>query len=106
MGERCPTCGADVRVVQSHEGTAHFEPLTDALRAENERLRRELADDRSYRAAWKRAEAEVERLGEALRDHVAHTHDGFGDPPCSCGPCKRARAALRTGELEFSAERT
>lgn len=30
MSERCPTCGAAVRVVGGEEGTMHYEPLEAA----------------------------------------------------------------------------
>ena len=30
MSERCPTCGAAVRVVGGEEGTMHYEPLETA----------------------------------------------------------------------------
>lgn len=30
MGEYCPTCGHEIRVVQGGEGTAHYEPVERA----------------------------------------------------------------------------
>ena len=29
MGEYCPTCGHEIRVVQGGEGTAHYEPVEE-----------------------------------------------------------------------------
>jgi hypothetical protein len=36
MTEKCPTCGAVVRVVTSNDGTSHYEPAT--VKTEIEKL--------------------------------------------------------------------
>lgn len=83
--ERCPTCGAAVRVVGGDEGTSHYEPITaiDALAKEVAPMTEQL------RGA---VEAFV-RYGQHLPDCTIHEHP----PLCTCG-YNTALAALPGGQ--------
>lgn len=62
MSERCPTCGAAVRVVSSDEGTHHYAPLTDgAVPSMLDSRERNLLD-------------ELTKNAEARGDEAAATH--------------------------------